>query len=94
MTATSPKDPSWMPVPDYGTWHPQGKGLGPVTYVQRLRGQSTGLYFKVPRWRYWWISALVKMRDTVLVSHWARRRYERLQVTYHYLPTQTQLAPH
>lgn len=84
---------SWTPTPGHGTWHPQGRWLGAVTYIHRLSGQPTGLYFKVPRWRYWWISALIKLQAMPLLGAWADRRYAQMSVTYHYaLPQVTRAA--
>ena len=80
---------AWAPPP-IGTWHPRGRGFGPVTYEQRLRGQPTGMFFTVSRWRYWWIRILVKIRSVPLAGCLASRSLARMQVTYHFAQPQIQ----
>lgn len=74
---------AWTSAMDHGTWHPQGQGrLGPVTYRHHLRGQPTGLSFRVTRLRHWWICSLAKTRTWPLIGSFAARHLARMQVKY------------
>lgn len=73
----------WTPQQHLGTWHPRGRRLiGPVVFVQRIDGRPTGLYFVVPRWRYWWISMLDSAVTWPIVGRVARAIRSRMQVLY------------
>lgn len=84
LTATTPKT-SWTPTIAHGTWRPRGRRLiGPVTYIQRVHDQPTGLFFTVPRQRYWWICTLVRARNLPLLGRFAQRVLARMQVEYYW----------
>jgi hypothetical protein len=48
-----------------------------------MNGQPTGLFFVVPRWRYWWIWGLVGVHKWPLMGWFSRRILARMQVKYH-----------
>lgn len=73
--------------PEYqiGTWHPhRRRWIGPVTYVQRVDGDPTGLIFVVSRFRFWWICALVVATRTRWIRRPARWALARMYVRYHW----------
>jgi hypothetical protein len=77
---------SWTPVINYGTWHPRGRRLiGPVTYIQRVQGQPTGLFFIVSRRRYWWICGLRRMRESLLIGRFARHVLANMPIKYYWM---------
>jgi len=73
---------AWEPSMDHGTWHPCGYRISPVRYEQRVNGTPTGLFFVVPRWRYWWISALASVVRWPLAGRLARRMLAGIRVEY------------
>lgn len=82
LTAVPPKAP-WTPAMNHGTWRPRGRRLiGPVTYIQLVQGQPTGLFFIVTRQRYWWICWLRRMSDLPLLGRFARHALATMSVKY------------
>lgn len=53
-----------------------------VFYEQRVSGEPTGLYFRVPRWRHWLVRALVRSRRLPLVGRCAAFWLARMKVVY------------
>ena len=66
------------------TWHPIGRlWIGPVRFEQRMNGSPTGLWFDVPRWKWWIIKAL--NRAILWNLPLARRLWDRCIVEYRWI---------
>lgn len=67
------------------TWHPCGYGLSPVVYVQRLGDEPTGMFFVVPRWKYWAIAVLISAARMPVIGRGARLILKHVSVTYRWI---------